>query len=266
MQSLKSVNWGRLSLNAYAAAVLVFLMIPSLLIIPISLGSEPFIQFPPRSLSLRWYLELISDPAWVESFIFSLKIAVATTVTATIVGTLAALALVRGRLKFASALQVLTLAPLVVPHIVIAVALYLVFAPIGLTGSFLGFLIAHSMLSVPYVVITVTSALQKLDPSLEFAALSCGASRPKAFFLVVLPNIAPGVAAGAIFAFLASFDEATVSFFISGIEGKTITRKLFEDIDYNLTPVIASVSSVILMISVLLMLFVERMRGSKSQD
>ena len=266
MQSRKAINLGRLSLNAYAAAVLVFLMVPSLLIIPISLGSEPFIQFPPRSFSLRWYRELITDPAWMASFVFSLKIAVATTVMATVIGTLASLALVKGSLRFASALQVLTLAPLVVPHIVIAVALYLVFAPVGLTGSFLGFLIAHSMLSVPYVVITVTSSLQKLDPSLEFAALSCGASRFKAFVLVVLPNIAPGVAAGAIFAFLASFDEATVSFFLSGVEGKTITRKLFEDIDYNLTPVIASVSSVILLISILLMFLVERMRRPVSQD
>lgn len=135
------------------------------------------------------------------------------------------------------------------PHIVLAVALYLVFASIDLTGNFLGFAVAHTMLSVPYVMLTVTAALQRLHPALELAALNCGASRARAFWRVVLPNIAPGVAAGAVFAFLASFDETTVAFFISGIEGKTITRKLFEDIDYNLTPVIAAASTVMVALS-----------------
>jgi mannopine transport system permease protein len=120
------------------------------------------------------------------------------------------------------------------------------------------------MLSVPYVMLTVSAALQRFDPALELAALNCGASRAQSFWHVVLPDIAPGVAAGAVFAFLASFDEATVAFFISGIEGKTITRKLFEDIDYNLTPVIAAVSTVMVVVSLVLMGGVEwlRSRGS----
>jgi mannopine transport system permease protein len=177
-----------------------------------------------------------------------------------VIGTLAAIALVRGRLPGGQVLHALTLSPLVVPHIVIAVALYLVFAPLGLTGNFRGFLIAHTMLSVPYVVITVSASLRGFDPVLELAALNCGASRPRAFFTVVLPNIMPGVAAGAVFAFLASFDEATVAFFISGIDGKTITRKFFEDIDYNLTPVIAAVSTVMVVLSLALMGAVEWMR------
>jgi mannopine transport system permease protein len=124
------------------------------------------------------------------------------------------------------------------------------------------------MLSVPYVMLTVSAALQRFDPALELAALNCGASRAQAFWHVVLPNIAPGVAAGAVFAFLASFDEATVSFFISGVEGKTITRKLFEDIDYNLTPVIAAVSTVMVVVSLALMGGVEwlRSRGANRES
>jgi mannopine transport system permease protein len=185
-----------------------------------------------------------------------------------VIGTLASFALSRGNLPGARALQALTLAPLIVPHIVLAVALYLVFAPIGLTGNFAGFAIAHTMLSVPYVMLTVSAALQRFDPALELAALNCGASRAQAFWHVVLPNIAPGVAAGAVFAFLASFDEATVSFFISGVEGKTITRKLFEDIDYNLTPVIAAVSTVMVVVSLALMGGVEwlRSRGANRES
>ena len=155
----------------------------------------------------------------------------------------------------------LALSPLIIPHIIIAIALYLVFAPLRLTGNFFGFLVAHTMLAVPYVVITVSAALQRFDPTLELAALNCGASRPRAFFSVILPNIAPGVAAGAVFAFVSSFDEATVAFFISGIEGKTITRKLFEDIDHDLTPVIAVVSTVLVAVSLLLMGSVQVLRS-----
>lgn len=255
------IAWGRLALDLAAALVLLFLLLPTLVIVPISFGDADFIQFPPQGLTLKWYGEYFRDADWMAATWFSLKIAVSTTVAATVVGTLASIALVRGRLPGASAVQVLTLAPLIVPHIVLAVALYLVFAPLGLTGNFGGFLIAHTMLSVPYVVLTVTAALQRLDPSLELAALNCGASRSRAFLHVVLPNIAPGVAAGAVFAFLASFDEATVAFFISGVDGKTITRKLFEDIDYNLTPVIAAASTVMMLVSLVLMGGVEVLRA-----
>src|SRR5207249_5182068 len=128
-----------------------------------------------------------------------------------------------------------------------------------------GFLVAHTMLAVPYVVITVTAALQRSDPALELAALNCGANRMQSFFFVVLPNILPGVAAGAVFAFLASFDEATVAFFISGVEGKTITRKMFEDIDFNLTPVIAAVSTVLTLVSLVLMSTIEIARQRSGQ-
>jgi mannopine transport system permease protein len=258
--SRRPLSPGRIAGVALVALVLFFLILPTMIIVPMSLGTASYIEFPPRGLTGRWYLDYLRDPDWMAATWFSLRIAAATTVAATVIGTLAALAMVRGRLPAGQALHALTLSPLVVPHIVIAVALYLVFAPIGLTGNFFGFLAAHTMLAVPYVVITVAAALRGFDPLLELAALNCGASRPRAFFTVVLPGIMPGVAAGAVFAFLASFDEATVAFFISGIEGKTITRKFFEDIDYNLTPVIAAVSTVMVLLSLLLMGGVELLR------
>ncbi|WP_439497517.1 ABC transporter permease [Bosea sp. (in: a-proteobacteria)] len=256
-----SPSIGRWLLNGFVALVLAFLLLPTLLVIPMSLGEASYIQFPPKGLTLKWYQAYFSDTDWMSATWFSLRIALATTAAATIIGTLASFAVVRGNLPGARAIQALTLAPLIVPHIVLAVALYLVFAPLGLTGNFAGFALAHTMLSVPYVMLTVTAALQRIDPSLELAALNCGASRPQAFLHVVLPNIAPGVAAGAVFAFLASFDEATVAFFISGVEGKTITRKLFEDIDYNLTPVIAAASTVMVVLSLVLMGGVEWLRA-----
>ncbi|MCT7378263.1 ABC transporter permease [Chelativorans salis] len=237
--------------------ILFFLLFPTLIVVPMSVGTASHIEFPPRGITLRWYIEYFHDPDWMAATWFSLRVAIATTFSATLVGTLAAIALVRGRLPGKEFLQAFTLAPLVVPHIVIAVALYLTFAPLGLTGNLTGFVIAHTMLAVPYVVVTVSAALQRFDPALELAALNCGATRIQAFFYIVLPNILPGVAAGAVFAFLASFDEATVAFFISGIEGKTITRKMFEDIDFNLTPVIAAVSTVLTVLSLILMGMIE---------
>jgi mannopine transport system permease protein len=251
---------GRIVGIAVLVLILFFLILPTLIVLPMSVGTASYIQFPPKGLTLRWYLDYFRDPDWMAATWFSLKIALATTLSATAIGTLAAIAFVRGTLPGSQLIQALSLSPLVIPHIVLAVALYLVFAPLGLTGNFAGFLIAHTMLSVPYVVITVSAALQGFDPQLELAALNCGATRPRAFFTVVLPNIVPGVAAGAVFAFLNSFDEATVAFFISGIEGKTITRKLFEDIDYNLTPVIAAVSSVMVLLSLVLMGGIEAAR------
>nr|WP_246506375.1 ABC transporter permease [Mesorhizobium silamurunense] len=233
--------------------VLFFLVLPTLLIVPMSLSQTDYLQFPPRGLTLDWYGRFFGDPDWMAATWFSFKIAIATTLSATVVGTMTALALVRGNLPFKNTVLAISLGPMIVPHIVLGVALYLVFSPLQLTGSFTGFLVAHTVLAVPYVVITVSASLQRFDPTLELAALSCGANRVRAFFRIVLPNIAPGIFAASVFAFLASFDEATVAFFISDISGKSIGRKMFEDIDFNLTPVIAAASTTFVGLSLLLM-------------
>lgn len=234
------------------SAILVFLILPTLIIVPMSISDTAYLRFPPEGMTLRWYGAYFSDADWMASTWFSLKIALATSLAATIVGTMTALAVARGDLPFKGAVQAMALGPMIVPHVVLGVALYLVFSPLHLTGTFIGFLIAHTVLSVPFVVITVTAALQRLDPALELAALNCGATRLQAFTLVTAPNIIPGMASGAVFAFLASFDEATVAFFISEAGGKPIGRKMFEDIDFNLTPVIAAASTVIVLASLCL--------------
>lgn len=256
---------GRLAAGLATGSILFFLLLPTLLVIPMSLNATAYIQLPPSGLTLKWYLDYLSDPDWQAATIFSLKIALSTTALATAAGTLASLAIVRGVLPGRGAIQALAMAPMIVPHVVFGVALYLVFSPIGLTGNFAGFLFAHSVLSIPYVVITVGAALERFDPSLELAALSCGASRTRTLLSVVFPVIAPAIAAAAVFAFLASFDEATVAFFISDTGGKTISRKMFEDIDFNLTPVIAAVSTMMVAVSLLLMGSVELLRGRREE-
>jgi mannopine transport system permease protein len=246
------IPWAMTFAVIAVVAILFFLILPTLIIIPMSLSDTSHLQFPPAGFTLKWYAAYFSDPDWMAATWFSVKIAFATSNAATVVGTMTALAVSRGDLPFKGAVQAMALGPMIVPHVVLGVALYLVFSPLHLTGTFIGFLFAHTVLSVPFVVITVTAALQRLDSTLELAALNCGATRRQAFFLVTMPNIAPGIAAGAVFAFLASFDEATVAFFISDAGGKPIGRKMFEDIDFNLTPVIAAASTVIVLVSLCL--------------
>ena len=233
--------------------VLLFLLVPTLIIVPMSLSPTNFLQFPPTGLSTRWYVAYFSDSGWLDATWFSVQIAVMVTIASAIIGTMASIALVRGDVPGREALSAILLAPLIVPHVIVAIAVYFQFAPLGLVGTRLGFLLIHTALAVPYVVLVVTAALQRLPPSYEMAALNLGASRLACFQKITLPLIAPAIAAGSVFAFLASFDETVVSFFISGVENKTITRKLMEDIEFNLSPLIAAASTIFVVATVLLM-------------
>ena len=154
------------------AFILFFLVLPTLIIVPMSLSKTSHLQFPPQGITWKWYAAYFRDPDWMAATWFSLRIAIATSATATMVGTMTALAIVRGDIPFKGALQALSLGPMIVPHIVLGVALYLVFSPLQLTGTLTGFLIGHTVLAVPFVVITVTAALQRLDPALELAQVA----------------------------------------------------------------------------------------------
>ncbi len=235
-------------------AILVFLLLPSVLVVPMSFSATSYLRFPPAGFSLRWYRAFFDDPEWISASLFSLEIAAMTTLAAAVIGTMAAVALVRGRLVAKDTISALVLAPLIVPHVIVAIAVYFQFAPLGRVGTRLGFVLIHTALAVPYVVLVVTAALQRVPPSLEMAGLNLGASRLRCFHSITLPLIAPSITAGAVFAFLASFDETVVSFFISGVEHKTVTRKMFEDIEFNLSPVIAAASTLFVAATVLLML------------
>ncbi len=256
----RAASLSAVALYATTFTVLLFLLLPTVLVVPMSLNADEYLAFPPRSWSIRWYVEYFADAEWMAATAFSLKIAALTTITATVIGASAAIALVRGEIGGIGWLSTLTLAPMIVPHIVIAVAMYLVFAPLGLTGTVTGLVLAHSTLAVPYVVLTVSAALYRIDPTLEMAAMSLGASRAGAFFRVTLALILPAVAAGAAFAFIVSLDETVVSFFLSSVTGKTLTRKLFEDIDYSLSPVVAAVSTLLVVVSLAVMGGIEATR------
>lgn len=244
---------GAIAGGAVVCAIAAFLVLPTLLVIGMSLSSESYIHFPPHNLSLQWYLAYFEDPQWMRATLLSLKIAAGTMVTSTVIGTMASLAFVRGNLPGGELIRVLSLSPLITPSIVTAVAVYLAFSPLELTDNYFGFVIAHTVLAVPYVVLVVSANLAGFDNDIELAALNCGASRLRAFFAVILPNIGPGVRSAAVFAFLTSFDEATVAIFIAGARQQTLPSKLFEDINSSLTPVIPAVSSTMVIFSLTLM-------------
>lgn len=237
----------------FCGMILLYLILPTLIIMPMSFGNSSFLEFPPPGFSFRWYSEFFSDPSWIEATLFSLKIALLTAGAATVIGNMAAVALVRGNVPYLGAINALLLLPLIVPHIVVAIAVYLQFAPLNLVGTTLGFVIIHTALAVPYVVIIVSAALQRIDLALEMAARSLGASRWRTFYEITMPLGMPAVAAGAVFAFLSSFDETVVAFFLSGVNNRTVTRKIFEEIDFNLSPVIAAVSTIFIVVAVGLM-------------
>jgi mannopine transport system permease protein len=245
---------GRHGVDALAWLVCLFLMVPTIIVVPMSFGPDRHLQFPPRGLTLRWYGEYFADRDWTDATLFSLQAGAIAAVTATVIGTMVALALVRGRPPFRRAIEILVVGPVVVPHIALAVALYLVFDRLRLNGTLLGFAAAHTVLALPFAVFSVLASLRRFDPALEMAALSCGANRFRAFRHVVLPQILPGVASAALFAFVISFDEAVISFFISDLDGKTLPRKMFEDIDYDLSPVLAAVATLLTALSLVVLL------------
>jgi mannopine transport system permease protein len=235
----------RILLIGFVTLVLVFLALPTLVVVPVSLSPTDYLSFPPETLTLRWYGEFLTDQKWVRATLLSLRIGLTVTVLATVVGTMASLAIVRGLRGGGALLNALVTAPLIIPTIVYAIAILLFFSKVGVTGTFWGFVLAHSALAVPYVVMIVSAALYRFDASTELAAQSLGASRIQAIWHVTLPAIRPALATGAIFAFLTSFDDATVSFFLANLSDVTLPRKMFENLQFFVSPVLAVVATLL---------------------
>jgi putative spermidine/putrescine transport system permease protein len=210
--------------------VFIFLMAPILAIMPLSFSSGSYLTYPLPGLSLRWYEDFISSPRWMMSLKNSMIIGVASTVLSMGAGSGAVKEQVQaagagGRAVAGRRASVIT-----------AVGLYFFFAPIGLTGSYLGLILAHTALATPFVVIPVSATLQSFDMNLARAAASLGASPLYAFRRVVLPLILPGLASGALFAFATSFDEVVIVLFMAGSEQRTLPREMFSGIRENISP------------------------------
>jgi putative spermidine/putrescine transport system permease protein len=251
---------GRLMIASFSMLVLFFLMAPVLIVLALSFSSARFLSFPPPALSLQWYIHFFSTEAWTDSAITSLWIGVTVTILSLILGTPAAIGLVRGKFPGKAAINGLILSPIIVPGIIVAIGTYYAYAKFQLVGNPLALVLAHTCLAVPFVVINVAAGLTGVDPRLEQAARNLGATPFGAFRQVTLPLIQPGIFAGAIFAFSTSFDELLVALFLSGSTAVTLPRRIWDQIRFDIEPTIAAASSLLIALTFILMISSELLR------
>ena len=241
--------------------ILIFLITPILAIVPLSFSESSFLVYPIQGFSLRWYESLLNSPSWMLGLKNTLIVAPIATFLAMVLGTLAALGFNHANFRGKAFLMSLLISPMVVPVVIVGVAAYLFFAPLGLANNLLLLILMHAVLGVPFVVITVLATLEGFNQNLYKAALSLGASPMRAFFKVTLPIIAPGVISGGLFAFGTSFDEVVMTLFIAGPDQYTIPRVMFSGIRENLSPAIAAVATLLILCSIVMLLTLEWLRG-----
>jgi putative spermidine/putrescine transport system permease protein len=242
------------------ALVLLFLTAPIVVILPLSFNSEPYFSYPIPGWSLRWYEHFFTSPAWQRALRNSVVVATATTIVATPLGTMAALGLTRPDFPLRGMVTALLIAPMVVPSVITAVGLYFFYSRIGLSGSLLGLVLAHTVLATPFVVIIVGATLAGFDVTLPRAAASLGARPLWTFLTVTLPLILPGIVSGAVFAFVTSFDEVVVVIFLAAVEQHTLTREMWKGIRENINPTILAVACLMVAISIVVLTSVELLR------
>jgi len=245
---------GRRLVPTAAWACYVFLLVPSLIIIPISFGNPGQIEFPPRQFSLALYRQFFGDPSWWGSLLQSLLVATLTTGLTLCLAVLAAYALARSRLPGRKIIRSVFMMPMLVPVVVLGLGLYLQFSSLGLLDTTPGLILAHVMLATPFVIVAVTSGLDHADEGLEKVALVMGASRVTIFFRVLLPQLRAAIAIGALFGFLTSLDEVVVAYFVTGTATMTLPVKMYSSIRWELSPVIAAVSSLLTVVSLVIAL------------
>jgi len=235
--------------RAGAWLFLAFLVLPALIAIPVSLTPKRYLSFPEDSVSLRHFEKFFTSPDWLSSFYQSAVIATSTALLATVLGTLCAIGLWRVTSKYSEAVRALLLLPLIIPQIISAMAFYRLWIPLGLLDNYAGLILAHTILATPMVLITVSASLANFDPSLEQASRNMGANGWTTMRRVILPSIKPGVLAGALFAFILSWDEIVVTLFISKFNVYTLPRRIWNGIRENTDPTVAAAAVVLIAIT-----------------
>ncbi|ASI90496.1 ABC transporter permease [Vibrio mediterranei] len=259
---------GSLSLSASAYLTLFFLMMPILVIIPLSFNAEPYFSFTPGMLafekeaySLAWYAEIWHDDNWLLAIKNSFLIGICATIIATVLGTLAAIGLSNSAMPMQRIIMAILLSPMIVPLIITAAGMFFFYTQLNLAGTFWGVVIAHAALGTPFVIITVNAALAGFDYSLVQASLGMGARPVYTFVKIIMPLIRPGVISGALFAFVTSFDEVVVALFLAGPEQKTIPRQMFSGLREQINPTILAVATLLVVLSAILLFTIEYLRA-----
>jgi putative spermidine/putrescine transport system permease protein len=250
----------RVLLAIFAILVFIFLIAPILAILPLSFNDSTFLVYPMRGFTLHWYADVFASEKWRLAVQNSFLIGIPAASIATVLGTLAAIGLSLADFRGKAIVTALLLSPLVVPIIIVAVGLYFFFAPLGLTQTYAGLIMAHAALGAPFVVVTVGSALASFDRNLARAAASLGAPPITVFRKVMLPLVRPGVISGALFAFAVSFDEVVTILLLAAPQQRTIPREMFDGMRDSLNPSITAVAAMLVTLAILLLLVVEWLR------
>ncbi|MES9901161.1 MAG: ABC transporter permease [Sedimenticola sp.] len=255
------------SYRVICALIFIFLIGPILVIIPLSFNAEPYFTFTqemlsldPAGYSLRWYEDFFGSEVWMESIKNSFIIGIAATILATVLGTIAALGLSRPQMPFRTLIMSILISPMIVPLIISAAGMFFFYSKVNLAQTFIGVVLAHTALGIPFVVITVTATLSSFDNTLTRAAAGMGATPAFAFRKVVLPLVTPGVVSGALFAFITSFDEVVIVIFLAGVNQRTIPLQMWSGIREQISPTILAVATILVAISIALLTVLELLR------
>jgi putative spermidine/putrescine transport system permease protein len=257
-------HWG---FRAICVAILFFLIMPIIVIVPLSFSSQNFFTFTkgmlaldPDAYSLRHYRDFLTNNDWQQALWNSVRIAPVATLIAVVLGTLAAVGLSQPHMPFRGAIMAILISPMIVPLIISAAGMYFFYSRLGIQGTYLGVVLAHAALGIPFVIITVTATLVGFDRSLVRAAASLGAGPVRTFFKVQMPLILPGVISGALFAFITSFDEVVVVLFVGSAGQKTLPWQMFIGLREQISPTILAVATILVCISILLLTTLELLR------
>jgi len=247
----------------FVALTTILLLAPLIVVVGASFSASQFVVFPPQGFSLEWYRKVLSSPEYLNAGFVSLNVALLVTVTATLVGGAAAIAIHRKQLPGSEILAALFLSPLVLPTIIYAIGMLMfwssVFGPVSLPVLW----ISHTVIAMPYVIRTTLAVLSESDPFLEEAARTMGANRMQRLWLVVVPQCLPGLAAGAFFAFNVSFDEAVLSLFLRKPGLTTLPVQIYGQLEFSPDPSVAAVSAIMIALTVILILVIDRFLGIK---
>lgn len=261
MATLAQPRHTPLALRGYVLLVMVFLLLPIVVIVPLAFSSNTTMSYPPSGFTLKWFHAVLTRSQFLDAFWLSVRVALLTTGIALVIGGMAAYALTRYRFRGRHICEALFLSPLIIPTIVVAIALVILMNQVGLVRNFWGLVIAHTIMTVPYTVRVLAASLAEISRDLEEAALVLGATPLRMLWRVLLPLLLPGIISAAVFSMIISFDEFTVTLFITGPGLYTLPIEIFNYVEFYSDPTIAAVSTILVFLTCIAIYVIERTIG-----
>ncbi|TFG84424.1 MAG: ABC transporter permease subunit, partial [Hyphomicrobiales bacterium] len=251
---------GRVAIWLTALLVMSFLALPALFVIPVSFTEEGFLGWPPKGFSLQWYQRIADSDIWAWAAIRSFTVAIVASALAMLLGVPAAFMLARQSFTGKGVVFAFLVSPMIIPHIFIAVGLFFLYSRLGLTGTTVGLIIGHTVVVIPYVVVTILAVVKGYDQHLDMAAWTLGANRRQTLARITLPIIRSGMIAAFMFAFVISFDELTIALFVTGGEVTTLPKQMWDDALLRVSPALAAVATLLLLFMSAFILVTEILR------